>query len=150
MHLHLIMFPFPAGMRVSDCPFSSDEASVCKNFCHFSASQLGSHNTRVFLDMQSSVKYCLNLCLGTGFISSQQTYRRVDYLVCCTVHRCFCPPTGKSAVSIDLSSSIDMEPLWWNRMIKALRSYLKLISIPRGVGNWVFTVSVLRKRNELN
>lgn len=76
-----------------------------------SASLLGRHSTSVFVDMQSSVKYCLNLCLGTGFISSQQTDRHADYLVCCTVHRCFCPPTGKSAVSIDPSYSIDMEPL---------------------------------------
>lgn len=76
-----------------------------------SASQLGRYNTIVFLDMQSSVKYCLNLCLGTGVISSQQTYRQADYLVCCTVHRCFCSPTGKSAVSIHPSCSIDMEPL---------------------------------------
>lgn len=126
MHLHVIISPFPVRMRLCDCSFSSDEVSACETCCHLfqrhSAADILSSLIWIFHHFHLRVqikwgcksitanyfKYCLNLCLGTGNISSPPTYRRADYLLFCIVCRCFCRPTGEIIVLADPSYFTDM------------------------------------------
>lgn len=117
MHLRLIIFSFPAGMRRSPlfCCFRSG-ISVLEFLSFVSASRLGRRIAGVFSGYATSRQILLELGPGNRFrFITPDFFRHADYLACCAVHRCFCPPAG----SIDPGRSVDTEPLRWNRAIKA-------------------------------